>query len=252
MEYKLQTPPNTPERERELGEIELLRDEELSFQVSFYSLADGVTLFPDYHPKLRKEQRFRNLNNPFRIGGYTNARTVGELMAHHWSMETASHKEWVRAYTRDVLPYTSLVLLMERAVRDLRLEPTAPNRNFILNSLWVRIFTQTEEGFRREFNAKQFIIALDGSCERGGGLAEVSSHLDFISPLAGYQVKTPTFLQVTSNAGLRGDQLNNFAAQKAWSEAMQLPVFYLVPRGETFLKISLQNAIHACALDLAT
>lgn len=251
MEYKLQTPPNTPERERELGEIELLRDEDLSSQISFYSLVDGVTLFPDYHPTLRSEQRFKNLNNPFRMGGYTNARTVGELMAHRWSMETVSHKEWVRAYTRHVLPYTSLVLLMERAVRDLQLEPTAVNRNFILNSLWVRIFTQTEEGFRREFNAKQFIIALDGACDHCDEEAEFSSHIDFISPVAGYQVKTPTFLQVTSNAGLRADQLNNLRAQKAWSEAMQLPVFYLVPRGETFLKIRLDDAVRACALDLA-
>ena len=251
MEYKLQTPPNTPAREREVGEIELLRDEPLSFQVSYYHLVDGVNLFPDYHPILRKEQRFKSLNNPFRIGGYINARTVGELMAHRWSMETASHKEWVRAYTQNVLPYTSLVALTERAVENLNLERTPANRNFILNSLWVRIFTQTEEGFRREYDAKQFIIALDGPCEHCEGEAEFSSHIDFVSPVAGYQVKTPTFLQVASNAGHRADQLNNLRAQQAWSEAMQLPVYYLVPRGDSFLKIGLDDAMRACALDLA-
>lgn len=252
MEYKLQTQPNTPERDAEVEAIETLKDTDLDFQIGFYHLTDGLMIFPEWHPTLRKQSRFRELNAPFRTNRYVAIPTVGPLLDNRWSVETAAHRQWVASYTQQVLPYTSLVILAKRAVSELQLEDTTANRNFLLNSLWVRVFTQTEEGFQRELTAKRFIVDTDGSCERVVEEVGGNSHIDFVSPLAGYQVKTPTFLVPTRNSGHRADQGRNLSAQWEWSERMQLPVFYLVVDGTgRVTKIPLPDAVRMCALKAA-
>ena len=249
MEYKLQTQPATPEREKEVEAVELLKDESLSFQVGFYHLVDGLMLYPEHHAKLREQRRFKNLNAPFKEAHYISTRTVGALMENRWSHRELSHKQWVAEYTRTVLPYTSLTHLARRAAREVGLSEKSADLNFILNSLWVRIFTQTEEGWTREVAAWDHITATDGSCSLGSGEDESKHHIDLVSPLAGYQVKTPRFLCVAHNPGHRADQLNNFRAQREWSDRNGLPVYYLVYDNGAVSKFTLEEAERKCGLN---
>lgn len=251
MEYKLQTRPNTPERTQEEEQVRLLHSETLSFQVGFHHLVDGLTLYPDHHAALREQKRFKDLNLPFKRAGYISAGTVGALMDSRWDHADQRFGGWVRQYTQDVLPYSSLVWLAKRAVRELGLPNSASSHNFILNSLWIRIFTQTEEGWQRELTATRFVEAKDGSCSRGTSEDEARHHLDLFSPVAGYQVKTPRFLIRARNAGHREDQLRNFEAQRTWERLTGLPVFYLVATGTDVKEYALDEAVRMCGLTTA-
>lgn len=249
MEYKLQTQPATPEREKEVEAVELLKDEPLSFQIGFYHLVDGLMLYPEHHAKLREQRRYKDLDMPFKEGRYLSTTTVGSLMEHRWSHAELSHKQWVADYTRTVLPYTSLTLLTRRAAREVGLSNKPSDLNFVLNSLWLRIFTQTEEGWTREVAGKEFVVTTDGSCSLGSGDDESKHHIDLVSPLAGYQVKTPRFLCVARNPGHKKDQLNNFRAQRRWSEANGLPVYYLIYDKGLISKFTLEEAERMCGLN---
>lgn len=248
MEYKLQTQPNTPERDKEVEAIETLRDTDLGFQIGFYHLVDGLMLYPEHHAKLRTQPRFQNLNAPFRENGYCAIRNVGALMDDRWRHFDLSHKQWVAHYTQTVLPYTSLIYLAQRAAHSVGLSQAPADLTFLLNSLWVRIFTQTEEGWEREVAGKEFVTNTDGFCSLANEDEESNSHIDLVSPLAGYQMKTPLFLRSATNPGHLKDQLNNFRAQREWSEQNGLPVYYLVYDKSYISKFSLEEAERMCGL----
>lgn len=252
MDYKLQTPPQTPDRDKEVEAIEALKNEDLGFQIGFYHLVDGLMVYPEWHPTLRNQDRFKDLNTPFKQKSYISIKNVGALIDDRWKHFDLTHEQWVAHYTQTVLPYPSLIYLAHRAASDLGLSKTPRDLNFMLNSLWVRIFTQTEEGWQREVAGKQFVTNTDGFCSLANGDQESKHHIDFVSPLAGYQMKTPAFLRPTKNPGHLMDQRNNLRAQREWSEQNDLPVYYLVHDKGFIHKYSLEEAERMCGLQPAS
>ena len=246
MEYKLQTRPNTPERVEEEKQIALLHGESLDFQIGFHHLVDDLNVYPEHHVALREQQRFKDLNVPFKRNRYQAVSTVGSLMENRWQHASLSFDGWVEQYTQNVLPYSSLIWLARRATSELNFPLDTRSVNFILNSLWVRLFTQTDEGWQREATAVAYVETMDGSCWRGSSRDEAEHHLDLFSPVAGYQVKTPRFLVPAKNFGHRRDQVANFQANLWWQYLTGLPVFYLVVIGSEVERYTLDEAAHLC------